>query len=112
MASTPFFTTIQNRVQSNHHHPIHTELQSTAASTTTAYPSHRRPTPSAALASFEGSGSGEPSGDDQTEEEEEPGDEVGSGIPTEASGADDPVGKSLLFHFIHPWCFDRLGGGG
>lgn len=75
------------------------EPQSTAAATT-ASPSHRSPVPSAALASFEGSGSGEPSGDDQTEEEEELEEEAGSGIPSEASGADDPVGKSLLFHFI------------
>lgn len=26
--------------------------------------------------------------------------EAGSGIPAEASGADEPVGKSQLFHFI------------
>lgn len=55
--------------------------------------------PSAAL-TFEGSGSGEPSGDDQTEEEEEPEEEEGSGNPTEASGTEEPVGKSMLFHFI------------
>lgn len=52
------------------------------------------------MASFDGSGSGEPSGDDQTEEEEELEDEAGSGIPTEASGAEEPVGKSPLSHFI------------
>lgn len=48
----------------------------------------------------DGSGSGEPSGDDQTEEEEEQEEEEGSGVPTEASGTEDLVGKSMLFHFI------------
>lgn len=48
----------------------------------------------------EGSGSGEPSGDDQTEEEEEPEGEEGSGVPTEASGTEEPVGKFMLSHFI------------
>lgn len=103
-ATTPFSTPTHNRVQSNHRHSIHMqpEPQSTAAAATTASPSHSSPAPSTASASFEGSGSGEPSGDDQTEEEEEleEEEEAGSGIPMEASGADDPVGKSLLFHFI------------
>lgn len=101
VAATPFSTLTHNR------HSIHTqpEQRSTTAAitTTTAFPYRGRPVPSttAAAASFEGSGSGEPSGDDQTEEEEElDEDEAGSGIPKESSGADDPVGKSLLFHFI------------
>ncbi|KAF3860082.1 hypothetical protein F7725_000337 [Dissostichus mawsoni] len=40
---------------------------------------------------------GEPSGDDQTEEEEEQEEEeeAGSGVPTEASGAEEPVGPTL-----------------
>lgn len=67
---------------------------------TTASPSHRSPAPSPSLVPFEESGSGEPSGDDQAEEEEELEDEAGSGLPSEASGADDASGKSMLFHFI------------
>lgn len=67
---------------------------------TTASPSHSSPAPSPALESFEESGSGEPSGDDVTEEEEELEDDAGSGLPSEASGADDASGKSMLFHFI------------
>lgn len=71
-----------------------------------------------AAISFEGSGSGEPSGDDQAEveeeEQEEPDEEAGSGIPKESSGADDPIGKSLLFHFIThdalTACVNRGGG--
>lgn len=86
-----------------HRHFIHNnEPQSTAAAAT-AFPRRNRPTPPITAISFEGSGSGEPSGDDQAEEEEEqeePDEEAGSGIPKESSGADDPIGKSLLFHFI------------
>lgn len=67
---------------------------------TTASPSRNSPAPSPALASFEESGSGEPSGDELTEEEEELDDDAGSGLPAEASGADDASGKSMLFHFI------------
>ncbi|XP_063741777.1 agrin isoform X2 [Eleginops maclovinus] len=59
--------------------------------------SRSSPAPSAAAISFDGSGSGEPSGDDQTEEEEEDQEEeAGSGIPTEASGAEEPVGPTLV----------------
>lgn len=88
-----------------HRHSIHTtEPRSTAAAaatTTTTFPHRSRLAPPVSGV-FEGSGSGEPSGDDQAEEEEqeEPDEEAGSGIPKESSGADDPVGKSLLFHFI------------
>lgn len=49
---------------------------------------------------FEESGSGEPSGDEETPEEEDLEDDAGSGLPSEASGADDASGKSMLFHFI------------
>lgn len=57
-------------------------------------------TPSPALVPFEESGSGEPSGDEETLEEEDLEDDAGSGLPSEASGADDASGKSMLFHFI------------
>uniref|UniRef100_H3CZX9 Agrin n=1 Tax=Tetraodon nigroviridis TaxID=99883 RepID=H3CZX9_TETNG len=46
-------------------------------------------TPSPALVPFEESGSGEPSGDEETLEEEDLEDDAGSGLPSEASGADD-----------------------
>lgn len=49
---------------------------------------------------YEDSGSGEPSGDEETLEEEDPEDDTGSGLPAEASGADDASGKSMLFHYI------------
>nr|XP_046252510.1 agrin isoform X4 [Scatophagus argus] len=93
-ATKPFSTLTHNRARSNHHF-IHTQPQpqSTAAATTS--PSRSSPAPSTAAASFEGSGSGEPSGDDRTEEEEEPEEDVGSGIPTEASGAEEPVGPTV-----------------
>ncbi|XP_075882651.1 agrin [Nelusetta ayraudi] len=85
-----------------HRHFIHNnEPQSTAAATT-AFPRRNGPTPPITAISFEGSGSGEPSGDDQAEEEEEeeeeqeePDEEAGSGIPKESSGADDPIGPTL-----------------
>lgn len=67
---------------------------------TTASPSHSSPAPSPALVPFEESGSGEPSGDEETPEEEDLDDDAGSGLPSEASGADDASGKSMLFHFI------------
>ncbi|KAF0036732.1 hypothetical protein F2P81_012044 [Scophthalmus maximus] len=94
-ATTHFTTLTHNRVPANHHHPIHIQPpppQSTATATTS---SRSRPVPSAAVTSFEGSGSGEPSGDDQTEEEEEQEEEAGSGIPTEASGAEELVGPTV-----------------
>ncbi|XP_060914528.1 agrin isoform X5 [Labrus mixtus] len=89
-ARTPPSTLTHNRAN----HPIHIQPpQSTTTSTTS---SHRStPSPINAASSFEGSGSGEPSGDDQTEEEEEPEEEAGSGVPTEASGAEEPVGPTV-----------------
>lgn len=65
------------------------EPQATGAS-----PFHSSPAPSPASVSFEESGSGEPSGD----EEEDLEDDAGSGLPSEASGADDASGKFTLFH--------------
>ncbi|XP_037334758.2 agrin isoform X4 [Pungitius pungitius] len=64
---------------------------------TPAHSSRRIPVSSGSAMSSEGSGSGEPSGDDQTEEEEEEEqeEEAGSGIPTEASGAEETVGSTL-----------------
>ncbi|XP_078110554.1 agrin isoform X1 [Sander vitreus] len=99
-ATTPFSTLIHN--QANRRLPI--PPQSTAATTTSS--SHSGPAPSAAASSFDGSGSGEPSGDDQTEEEEEQEEEAGSGIPTEASGAEEPVGPTLASTTI-PTAEDR-----
>ncbi|XP_068186942.1 agrin isoform X2 [Antennarius striatus] len=94
--TTPFPTLIHNDPRSNHRHPIHTKQQpQSTAATPTTFPSHSSPVPSAAVASFEGSGSGEPSGDDQTEEEEELGEEAGSGMPTEASGREESVGPTV-----------------
>ncbi|XP_065817416.1 agrin isoform X11 [Labrus bergylta] len=89
---TPPSTLTHNSARANH--PIHIQPpQSTTTSTTS---SHRStPSPINAASSFEGSGSGEPSGDDQTEEEEEPEEEAGSGVPTEASGAEEPVGPTV-----------------
>lgn len=99
-ATTPSPTLTHHRAQKKHHHPsIHIQPQSprsTPAPTTTA--SQGSPAPSTAENSFEGSGSGQPSGDDQSEEEEESEEEAGSGVPPEASGAEEPFGKSLLFH--------------
>nr|XP_019944747.1 PREDICTED: agrin isoform X1 [Paralichthys olivaceus] len=89
--TSPFSTPIHNHVQVNQHIHIHIQPpRSTAASTTS---SRSGPVPSAAVSSFEGSGSGDPSGDDQVEEEDEQ--ELGSGIPTEASGAEETVGPTL-----------------
>ncbi|XP_034447566.1 agrin isoform X10 [Hippoglossus hippoglossus] len=93
--TTPFSTLTHNRARANHHHHPDIHIQpprSTAAPTTS---SRSSPPPSAAVSSFEGSGSGEPSGDDQTEEEDEPELEPGSGVPTEASGAEETVGSTL-----------------
>uniref|UniRef100_A0A665WX47 Agrin n=1 Tax=Echeneis naucrates TaxID=173247 RepID=A0A665WX47_ECHNA len=98
-ATTHFSTFTHNRTQANHHQNIHTQPQppqSTTAATTTSSNSHSSgPVPSAAVTSFEGSGSGDTSGDDQTEEEEELEEEMGSGIPTEASGAEEPTGPTM-----------------
>ncbi|XP_034733623.1 agrin isoform X4 [Etheostoma cragini] len=104
-ATNSFSTLIHS--QANHRPPIHNQPQppkSTAATTTSS--SHSSAAPSAAASSFDGSGSGEPSGDDQTEEEEEGEEEVGSGIPTEASGAEEPVGPTLASTTI-PTAEDR-----
>ncbi|XP_031142212.1 agrin isoform X5 [Sander lucioperca] len=106
-ATTPFSTLIHNKANSRL--SIHTQPQppkSTAAAATTTSSSHSGPAPSAAASSFDGSGSGEPSGDDQTEEEEEQEEEAGSGIPTEASGAEEPVGPTLASTTI-PTAEDR-----
>ncbi|XP_041860203.1 agrin isoform X2 [Melanotaenia boesemani] len=62
-------------------------IQPTPAATI-SYPSLRAHAPS--VTTFEGSGSGEPSGDDSTEE-----DGSGSGIQTESSRADEPVGPTV-----------------
>ncbi|KAI9531181.1 hypothetical protein NQZ68_000676 [Dissostichus eleginoides] len=90
-ATTISSTLINNRAKQ--HHIIHTQPPQ---STTTSTPRSRPPPPAAAV-SFDGSGSGEPSGDDQMEEEEEQEEEeeAGSGVPTEASGAEEPVGPTL-----------------
>ncbi|KAM9856407.1 agrin [Aulostomus maculatus] len=86
--ATPFSTHTHNHARSNHHHPIHIQPpRSTATATTSS--SRSSPTRSSATTSFEGSGSGEPSGDDLSEEE------AGSGVPTEASGAEEPVGPTV-----------------
>uniref|UniRef100_A0A671XIJ3 Agrin n=1 Tax=Sparus aurata TaxID=8175 RepID=A0A671XIJ3_SPAAU len=102
-ATTPYSTPTQK--QANHRHSIHIQPQpqstaaAAAAATTSSPRSSKIPPPlrdpSAALNSFEGSGSGDPSGDYQTEEEEELEEEVGSGIPPEASGAEEPVGPTV-----------------
>ncbi|XP_056240749.1 agrin isoform X2 [Seriola aureovittata] len=95
-ATTPFSTINHNRARTNHRHPIHTQPQPPQPTAATTSSSRSiRPTPSAAVASFEGSGSGEPSGDDQTEEEEEQEEEAGSGIPAEASGAEEPFDPTM-----------------
>ncbi|XP_034029246.1 agrin [Thalassophryne amazonica] len=98
LASGRFSPTTHHSAQQNHHHhhhhPTHTQPQppqpATAATTSFAGSS---PSPSAA-ASFEESGSGDPSGDDQTEEGEEREEEAGSGVPMEASGGDEPIGPT------------------
>uniref|UniRef100_A0AAQ5XYA9 Agrin n=1 Tax=Amphiprion ocellaris TaxID=80972 RepID=A0AAQ5XYA9_AMPOC len=96
LTTTPFSTLIHNQVNSRH--SIHTQPQApqpTVAATTTTPSPRSSPVPSTAASSFEGSGSGEPSGDDQAEEEEEQEEETGSGVPPEASGAEEPVGPVL-----------------
>ncbi|XP_030588612.1 agrin isoform X2 [Archocentrus centrarchus] len=91
-ATTPFSSPSHNSAQANKYSSIHTQpqtLQPTpTAGAATSSSSRSSPTPTAAASSFEGSGSGDPSGDDQNEEE-------GSGIPAEASGADEPVGPTV-----------------
>ncbi|XP_072305717.1 agrin isoform X4 [Eucyclogobius newberryi] len=64
----------------------HTHPQLEPTSPAPISPSRSSPVPAGAI--FDGSGSGEPSGDDQTEEEDEG--EPGSGVPTEASGGEEP----------------------
>uniref|UniRef100_A0A3P8SH97 Agrin n=1 Tax=Amphiprion percula TaxID=161767 RepID=A0A3P8SH97_AMPPE len=66
LTTTPFSTLIHNQVNSRH--SIHTQPQApqpTVAATTTTPSPRSSPVPSTAASSFEGSGSGEPSGDDQ-----------------------------------------------
>ncbi|XP_068997022.1 agrin isoform X2 [Embiotoca jacksoni] len=102
-ATTPLSTPTPTRAQPNHNGlwSIHTQPQPTAA-TTAASSSRSSPIPSAAASSFEGSGSGDPSGDDQAEEEEEQEEEAGSGVPTEASGAEEPVGPTMATTTVPP----------
>ncbi|XP_058499965.1 agrin isoform X8 [Solea solea] len=92
-ATTPLSTPTHNRVLTTHQAPIHVQPPQSTAATTASLRSS--PAPSAAVISFEGSGSGDPSGDDQPEEEDEQEEEAGSGIPTEASGAEEPVGPTV-----------------
>ncbi|XP_068506113.1 agrin isoform X3 [Syngnathus scovelli] len=95
-ATTPSPTLTHHRAQINHHHhSIHIQPQSPwSTRAPTATTSGGSPASSAAANSFEGSGSGQPSGDDQAEEEEEQEEEAGSGVPTEASGAEEPFGPT------------------
>ncbi|XP_054637122.1 agrin isoform X1 [Dunckerocampus dactyliophorus] len=91
-ATTPSPTLTHHRAQTNHHHhSIHIQPQPPRSTAT----SRTSPAPSAATNSFDGSGSGEPSGDDQAEEEEEQEEEAGSGVPAEASGADEILGSTV-----------------
>ncbi|XP_037096037.1 agrin isoform X3 [Syngnathus acus] len=97
-ATTPSPTLTHHRAQINHHHQsIHIQPQSPwSTPVPTATTSGGSPASSAAANSFEGSGSGQPSGDDQAEEEEEEQEEeAGSGVLTEASGAEEPFGPTL-----------------
>ncbi|XP_060930719.1 agrin isoform X2 [Limanda limanda] len=91
--TTSFSAPNHNRSRANDHH--HPDIHIKPPPSTTASSRSSSPPPSAAVSSFEGSGSGEPSGDDQTEEEDEPELEPGSGVPTEASGAEETVGTTL-----------------
>uniref|UniRef100_A0A3Q3M346 Agrin n=1 Tax=Mastacembelus armatus TaxID=205130 RepID=A0A3Q3M346_9TELE len=92
-ATTPFPALTRNRARANPRQPIHLQPRPSQSTATTSS-SRSSPAP-AAITSFEGSGSGEPSGDDQAEEEEEQEEEAGSGTPTEASGAEEPVGPTV-----------------
>ncbi|KAM4563524.1 agrin isoform 4-T4 [Odontesthes bonariensis] len=74
-----------------HSHARSNDLHFTLAATTTS--SIR--SSSTPATSFEGSGSGEPSGDDQVDEDEGQEEEAGSGTPSEASGADEPVAPTV-----------------
>ncbi|XP_044065871.1 agrin isoform X5 [Siniperca chuatsi] len=105
--TTPFSTLTHNRARANHRHrhPIHIQPQPPQSTAATTSSSRSSPTPSAAATSFEGSGSGEPSGDDQSEEEEQE-EEAGSGITTEASGAEEPVGPTVASTTV-PMAEDR-----
>ncbi|XP_029994258.1 agrin isoform X3 [Sphaeramia orbicularis] len=104
-ATTPSPTHTHNR--QNHRHTTHTQLQPTTTAAATITSSHSSsPPPSAAATSFDGSGSGEPSGDDLTEEEEEQEEEAGSGVPTEASGGEEPIGPTVASTTI-PTAEDR-----
>lgn len=81
-ATTPFSTTA---------HAIRTHPRSQPIGPTPTSPSRSGQVLSAAA--FDGSGSGEPSGDDTSEEEEE--NEPGSGVPTKTRREEEPVGPTL-----------------
>uniref|UniRef100_A0A3Q3CAH8 Agrin n=1 Tax=Haplochromis burtoni TaxID=8153 RepID=A0A3Q3CAH8_HAPBU len=88
--TTPFPSPTQKSAQATSHHSTHIQPQAPQPSPTAAASTSSRsgPIPSAATVSFEGSGSGDPSGDEATEEES-------SGVPTEASGAEETVGPTM-----------------
>lgn len=105
-ATTPFPTITYNRTPAPHHQSIHIQPQPPQSTATAATTSSSRNRPvSSAIVTPEGSGSGEPSGDDQTEEEDEQEEEDGSGVPTEASGTEEPVGKFISFTSL-PYPFE------
>ncbi|XP_056277972.1 agrin isoform X4 [Pseudoliparis swirei] len=92
-AGRPPATTRSSKLTHNRASSVHNQPAGNAD------PSRGRHAPSAtAIRSFEGSGSGEPSGDEQIEEEEEQEgeEEAGSGIPAEASGAEEPADTTLM----------------
>ncbi|KAM8829956.1 agrin isoform 2-T2 [Synchiropus picturatus] len=90
-AATPSTTVTHDHTPPNHHRRIN--IQPTPPPSPS--PSHSGAAPS--VASYEESGSGDPSGDDQTGEEEEPEQEPGSGVAPEVSGqqAEDSVGPKV-----------------
>ncbi|XP_047229553.1 agrin isoform X5 [Girardinichthys multiradiatus] len=85
-STTVLSTTTLSRARFNHRQFIHIQPQLPTPATTS-----RNGPASTALAQIplEGSGSGDPSGD---EEDEAEGDDVGSGVQSEASGADETGG--------------------
>ncbi|XP_056156000.1 agrin [Lampris incognitus] len=91
-------TTNQPPTTTHRHHTTYIKPQPTQ----TTYP-HSGAKPSSPATTFEDSGSGEPSGDEPGEEEE---DERGSGVPTEASGGEDPAGPTVATTTI-PTAEDR-----
>ncbi|XP_047455653.1 agrin isoform X3 [Mugil cephalus] len=91
-ATTPLSTPTRNRARSDHHHSTHNQPTRPAPTTPSSRSSPAPPTVPT-TAHFDGSGSGEPSGDEPEEGEQE--DEAGSGVPSEASGAEEPVGLTV-----------------